>query len=71
MSNSRKPAILGGTPVRTQPFAHRVTMGQAEQVAVREVLDSDVLSAFIGSAGKFFNGGTRVLEFESAWTSTY
>ena len=71
MTNASKPAILGGTPVRSKPFAHRVTMGPSEQAAAREVLDSDVLSAFIGSAGKFFNGGTRVLEFEAAWTSKY
>ncbi|MBL9178431.1 MAG: DegT/DnrJ/EryC1/StrS family aminotransferase [Verrucomicrobiaceae bacterium] len=64
---SCKPAILGGTPVRTRPFAPRVTMSQAEQQAVREVLESDVLSAFIGASGKFFNGGRRVTDFEAIW----
>lgn len=70
-SISSKPAILGGTPVRTRPFAPRVTMSQAEQQAVREVLESDVLSAFIGASGKFFNGGKRVTDFEAIWCQRY
>ncbi len=35
------------------------------------VLDSDVLSGFIGAAGKFFNGGKEVVEFEGLWAKTY
>jgi dTDP-4-amino-4,6-dideoxygalactose transaminase len=46
-------------------------MGTEEHDAVHRVLNSDVLSAFIGSAGKFFNGGTHVREFESSWTARY
>ena len=62
-----KPAILGGSPVRTDPFAERKTMGEPEKAAVLEVLDSDCLSAFIGGPGKFANGGPRVQQFERAW----
>jgi dTDP-4-amino-4,6-dideoxygalactose transaminase len=65
------PAILGGQPVRTKPFAMRRTMGEEEKAAVLEVMDSDVLSAFIGGAGKFFNGGEKVQAFEQAWAQRY
>ncbi len=66
-----QPAILGGAPLRTRPFAKRRTMGDAERQAVLEVLDSDVLSAFIGGAGKFFLGGEKVRAFERAWAEKY
>ena len=65
------PAILGGERVRTRPFLPRKTMGEPEKHAALEVLESDVLSAFLGSAGKFFLGGPRVRDFESAWCERY
>ncbi len=60
-----QPAILGGAPVRTRPFQPRKTMGEEEKAAVIEVLDSDVLSAFIGGPGRFAAGGEKVQRFES------
>jgi dTDP-4-amino-4,6-dideoxygalactose transaminase len=68
---SLKPAILGGAPLRTRPFMKRRTMGDAERQAVLEVLDSDVLSAFIAGAGKFFLGGEKVRAFERAWAEKF
>lgn len=65
------PALLGGNPVRTAPFKKRKTMGEEEKKAVLEVLDSDVLSGFIGGPGKHFLGGEKVKEFESLWASKY
>ncbi|MDR3400891.1 MAG: DegT/DnrJ/EryC1/StrS family aminotransferase [Chthoniobacter sp.] len=65
------PAILGGPPLRTKPFPKRRTMGEAEKKAVLEVMDADVLSAFIGGAGKFFMGGEKVRAFEQAWAEKY
>ena len=65
------PAILGGEPVRRTPFLPRKTMGEPEKRAAMEVLDSDVLSAFIGSSGKFFLGGPKVRAFEDAWCERY
>lgn len=64
-------AILGGKPERVQPFNNRVSMGPEERVAALRVLDSDVLSGFVGAAGNFFNGGTEVRNFENLWGSTY
>lgn len=63
------PAILGGNPIRSTPFEPRKTMLEAEKQAVLDVLDSDVLSAFIGGPGRFFYGGDRVREFEQAWAA--
>ncbi|MDC0309179.1 DegT/DnrJ/EryC1/StrS family aminotransferase [bacterium] len=66
-----KLAILGGTPVRSHEFPNRVSMGSEEKIAALRVLDSDVLSGFVGAAGKFFNGGKEVVEFENLWAQTY
>lgn len=66
-----KLAILGGTPIRTEDFPNRVSMGAEEKSAALRVLDSDILSGFIGAAGKFFNGGKEVIDFENLWASTY
>lgn len=66
-----KLAILGGTPVRTRDFPNRISMGSEEKSAALRVLDTDVLSGFVGAAGKFFNGGKEVVEFENLWAQTY
>lgn len=66
-----KLAILGGTPIRTNDFPNRVSMGSEEKQAAIRVLDSDVLSGFVGAAGKFFNGGKEVVDFENTWAQTY
>lgn len=65
-----RAAILGAEPVRTRPFAPRKTMREAEKRAALEVIESDVLSAFIGGAGNFFLGGEKVRAFERAWAET-
>src|SRR5687767_12802754 len=66
-----KLAILGGNPVRKNDFPNRVSMGPEEKAAALRVLDSDVLSGFVGAAGQFFNGGSEVRAFENLWASTY
>jgi perosamine synthetase len=66
-----KLAILGGTPIRTNNFPNRVSMGSEEKSAALRVLDSDVLSGFVGAAGKFFNGGKEVVDFENLWAQSY
>jgi len=71
MSRSDQPAILGGAKVRTSQFPPRVTMGAKEKEAAVRVVESDVLSAFIGGAGQFFGGGDHVRRFEHNWASSY
>ncbi len=46
-------------------------MGTEEKQAALRVLDSDILSGFVGAAGKFFNGGKEVVDFENLWAKTY
>lgn len=64
-------AIDGGRPLRTEPFALRRTMGEAEKRAVIEVMDSDKLSDFFGSPGPNWLGGAKVQAFENKWAETY
>jgi perosamine synthetase len=66
-----KLALLGGIPIRTKEFPNRVSMGIEEKQAALRVLDSDILSGFVGAAGKFFNGGKEVVDFENLWAKTY
>ena len=65
------PAILGGEKLRKIPLKSRTTIGPEEKKAVIEVMDSDVLSAFIGAPGEKFLGGAKVLEFENYWKHKY
>lgn len=66
-----KLAILGGEPIRTHDFPSRISMGAEEKAAALRVLDSDVLSGFVGAAGNFFNGGKEVRDFENLWGNAY
>jgi perosamine synthetase len=60
-------AILGGRPVRTTPFPRHVSIGEEEKAAVMDVLDSGVLSDFLGTWSPQFYGGPRVQNFEREW----
>lgn len=61
------PALLGGTPVRSTPFPVYRTIGAEEKQAVMAVLDSGVLSQFLGAWTPDFFGGPRVRELEADW----
>jgi len=62
-----KLAINGGTPVRSTPFPPYVSIGDAEKKAVMEVLDSTVLSQYLGTWSRDFYGGERVNQLENDW----
>jgi dTDP-4-amino-4,6-dideoxygalactose transaminase len=64
-------AIHGGRPVRTGPFPEYRTIGEEEKRAVNEVMDSGVLSAFLGAWSPQFYGGTRVQALERAWEAYF
>lgn len=70
-TTDKRPAILGGEPLRIEPFAPRRTMGATERQAAVDVVESDQLSGFFGTPGKGFRGGRSVLEFERAWAQRY
>jgi dTDP-4-amino-4,6-dideoxygalactose transaminase len=64
-------AIDGGTPVRSRPFPEYRTIGAEEKAAVAEVLDSGVLSAFLGTWSPEFLGGPRVRRLEEEWAAYF
>lgn len=66
-----KLALEGGTPVRQKPFPWHCTTGAEERKIVMEVLDSGILSEFIGSNNERFLGGKYVRRFEDKWSERF
>lgn len=66
-----KLALLGGSPVRNKAFPAYQTIGEEEKQAVLEVLDSGVLSQFLGTWSPDFFGGVRVQQLERAWEAYF
>lgn len=62
-----KLAIAGGNPLRTKPFPARVNIGDEEREAVVRVIDSKVLSQFLGCWHDHFLGGREVRALEEEW----
>ena len=62
-----KLALLGGRPVRVKPFPGYNTIGKEEKQAVIKVLDTGLLSDFIGAYGDKFLGGVQVQTLEKQW----
>lgn len=66
-----KAAILGGKPVRTKPFPAYVTVGEEERRAAARVIDSGVLSRYLGAWHEQFMGGPEVRALEEEWAEYY
>lgn len=64
-----KLAVLGGNPIRTKPFPDYQVIGGDEKSAAVRVIESGVLSQFVGAWGPDFFGGPEVQAFESEWAS--
>ena len=60
-------ALLGGTPVRTKPFPAYKVIGEEEKQAAVRVIESGVLSRFLGAWHTDFFGGSEVQAFEKEW----
>ena len=60
-----KLALLGGTPVINKEFKKYNPLGREELDAAKGVIDSGVLSQFLGCWHEDFYGGPKVREFES------
>lgn len=65
---SDKLALHGGKPVIAKPFASYRSLGAEETAAANRVLETGVLSAYVGAPGDAFMGGkeVRALEAEAA-----
>lgn len=59
-------ALLGGKPAIQISFKAFNTIGKEELIAVTAVLETGVLSGYIGARGEAFMGGPRVRAFEAA-----
>lgn len=66
-----KLALFGGPKVRNTPFPVYCTIGEEEKRAVMEVLDSGVLSKFLGTWSPDFYGGPRVQKLEKEWAAYF
>ncbi|MEE9250893.1 MAG: DegT/DnrJ/EryC1/StrS family aminotransferase [Alphaproteobacteria bacterium] len=64
-------ALLGGDAVRQEPFPAYRTIGETEKVAVTRVLESGILSRFLGTWHPDFYGGPEVQAFEREWAALY
>jgi len=66
-----KLAINGGKPIRKKPFPPYKTIGIEEKKAVTGVLDSGILSRFLGCWHKDFYGGSEVQSLEREWAKYF
>lgn len=64
-------ALLGGDPVRTALFPGYRVIGDDERAAVNRVMDTGILSQFIGGWHPDFFGGPEVQAFEAEWAAAY
>jgi hypothetical protein len=64
-------AIHGGRPVREKPFPRHRTIGYEEKEAVARVLDSGVLSKYLGVWHEDFFGGPEVRALEEEWAKFF
>lgn len=66
-------ALKGGKPVRAadKAFPRYNTIGKEEKGAVARVMDSGVLSTYIGVWDKDFYGGPEVRSFEREWEKKF
>jgi len=65
-----KLAFLGGAPIRKSPFPAYIPHGSAEREAALRVLDSNILSGYIGAWHPAFYGGPEVKAFEAEWAQS-
>ncbi len=64
-------ALLGGKPVREKLFPAYKVVGVEERDAVAAVVESGILSRYIGAQHPDFMGGKQVRDFEAAWADAF
>lgn len=60
-------AILGGPKAVPEPFSRYNSIGREELEAVKAVIETGVLSRFLGCWDPDFYGGEKIQEFEREW----
>lgn len=66
-----KLAVNGGEPVRKTPFPPYLVIGEEEKHAVSQVLDSHILSKYLGCFHEDFYGGPQVRTLEREWADYF
>jgi dTDP-4-amino-4,6-dideoxygalactose transaminase len=64
--NKSSLALFGGPKAIATPLRPYVPIGKEEVEAAKKVVESGVLSQFVGAWGEHFYGGPKVKEFEAA-----
>lgn len=64
-------ALLGGSPIRTKPFPGYRVIGPEDREAVAGVLESGILSRYLGVWHDDFWGGPQVRAFEAEWAQAF
>ena len=67
LDTPKKLAIHGGPKLRETLFPAYISVGAEEKAAVNEVIDSGILSNYLGAHHENFMGGKYVRECEAAW----
>ncbi len=63
-NEDKKLALFGGKKTILEPFKKYNSIGKEESDAVKKVMDSGLLSKYLGKWGEDFFGGPKVKEFE-------
>lgn len=66
-----KLAIFGGEPVRREKFPAYRVVGEEEKKEVSRVIDSGILSRYLGCWHPDFYGGPEVQAFEKEWAEYF
>lgn len=64
-------AIHGGPKVREALFSAHITVDNVEKAKVMDVIDSGILSNYLGAHHENFMGGTHVRACEEAWAKRF
>jgi len=70
-TNMSELALFGGPKTVTKTFSHYNSIGKEEIEAVKSVVETGVLSDFLGSWGSKFFGGKKIQELERAWEKSF
>lgn len=71
MSQTSELALHGGPKIRETLFPAHITTGAEERAAVNAVLDTGILSNYLGAYHENFMGGTFVRDCEAAWADYF